>query len=106
MEFRADQPVTVLARVRAFVLCDQIKTFFCNRTHGFYVLIQLEVQDWTYMQAPDRGVRVPCSACAITLKNLGETLGVGGKVGQLNGAVFDKRHGLAVAFHGHHDVEA
>ena len=57
------------------------------------------------MQRADRGVRVPGAARAVLGEHLGQALRVVGEVLQRHGAVLDEGDRLAVALHGHHDVE-
>ena len=57
------------------------------------------------MQAPDRGMRIPCSLGAVPMKDIGQLARVFRKVGQIDRAILDEGHGLALLFHRHHDVE-
>ena len=106
MKFRAYEPVPMFARMRAFVFRDQIKAFFCDCTHGFHILIQLEIQDRPHMQTTNGCMGIPSAACAVLLKNICETSSVGGQIGQLYRAIFHKGYRFSVALHGHHNIEA
>ena len=58
------------------------------------------------MQAADGSVGVPGSARAVALEDGVETLGIVRQVVERHRGVFNERDRFAVAFHGHHDVEA
>src|SRR5207244_8091876 len=75
VEFRADQPVPVLARVRAFVGAHELKSLLGNGPHCLDVILEAQVQHRPYVEAPYRCVRVPGAARAVLLVTIG---GVGG----------------------------
>ena len=102
--FRAHQPVAVFARISAFVLAHHRAGFLGDRAH-FLRAVRAHVEDGPHVQAADRGVRVPGAPGAVLLEHLGQAVGIFGEVLERHRAVFDERHGFAVAFHRHHDVE-
>ena len=106
VELAAHQAVAVFAAVRALVFAHQREAFLGDGAHGRDVVRVLHVQHRPDMQAADRGVRVPGALGAVALEHRVQPLGVVGEILQIDRAVLDERHRLAVALHRHHDVEA
>ena len=104
----AAQTVTMFAAVGSFVFTYQFSSFFGDHTHlrGAAAWTALaHVQDRSNMQSADRRMRIPGTARAVLCKDLGQGVGVLGKMLQWHGAVLDKADRLAVALQAHHDVE-
>ena len=91
--------------MRTLVLAHDGEGFFgdCPELLGPQLLFHVE--HGADVQATHRGVRVPGSGGAVLGEQLVESAGVLRKIGQFHRAVLDARDRLAVALHGHHDVQ-
>ena len=103
--FGAHQPVAVLAGIGALVLLHHRAGFLGDGAH-LLGAVAAHVEDRSHVQRADRGVRVPGAARAVLLEDVGQPLGVLGEVLERHRAILDEGDGLAVALHGHHDVQA
>ena len=106
MEFGADQPVAMLAGMRALVLAHHLEGFFGDGPHRLDVLFELQIEDRAHMQAALGGMGIHGAAGAVFGEDGVEPLGVVGEVRQRHRAILDKGDRLALLLHRHHDVEA
>ena len=106
VEFRAHQPVAMLAGMRALVLAHHLEGLFGDGAHRLDVLLELEVEHGAHMQAAFGGVRIHGAAGAVLGKDVVQPLGVIGKMRQRHRAILDEGDRLAFLLHRHHDVEA
>ena len=96
----------MFAGVRALVLAHHGEGFFGNRAHRLDVLLQLEVEHRTDVQASLGRVGIHRAARAMFGEDADESLGIVGEVRQRHRAVLDERDRLAGLAHRHHDVQA
>ena len=106
MEFGANQPVAMLAGVRALVFAHHLEGFFGDGPHRLDVLFELQIEDRAHMQAALGGMRIHGAAGAVLGEDGVEPLGIVGEVRQRHRAILDKGDRLALLLHRHHDVEA
>ena len=106
VKLRADDAVAMLAGMRAFILAHHREGFLGDGAHRFDVLLELQVQDRTHMQAAFARMRIHGAAGAMFGEHGIEPFGVVGEMGQGDRTVLDKGDGLALLLHRHHDVEA
>src|SRR5689334_22918522 len=68
--------------------------------------VATHVEYGAHVQTADRRVCVPRAACAVFFENAREPVRVFREMLERHRAVLDEGDRFAVAFHGHHDVEA
>ena len=105
MELGAHDAIAVFAGVRTLIVPHHRKGFLRDRTHGPHVLVELQVQHGSDVQAALRGMGIKGALCAVLLEDGGKPVGVVGEIGQRNGAVLDEGDRLAFLLHRHHHVE-
>ena len=106
MKFRANKAVAVLAGMRALIFPHHGKGFFGDLAHFCDICAVFHVQYGAYMQSADGSMRIPCAVGAMFFKNVGEPVGVFGKIVKFNGTILNKGDRFTVSLHGHHDIEA
>src|ERR1022692_772023 len=96
--FAATKAVSMLAGVSALVLANHDGSLLRDGAH-FRRAAAPHVENRAHVQGAHTGVRVPGAVGTVLPKNLRQTLGVFLEVLERDGAVFDERNRLAVAFH-------
>ena len=93
--------------MRPAELNKELKSILSNGTHGGSAisLFHRHIQCRSHIRAADRGMRIPCSLGAMTLKKLRELIGIFGKVLEFDSAISRKDTGFASPLHAHHDVQ-
>ena len=106
VEFRADDAVAMLARMRSAKGPHQLERLFGDGAHGLGPACLLHVQNRTDMKAADRGMGVPGALHPVAIEDGGQLVGIFGEVLQLDRAILEEGDGLCLALLAHHDVEA
>ncbi len=106
VEFRAHQPVAVLAGMRALVFAHHGEGLFGDRAHGMHVFVLAQVEHRPHVQAAGAGMRVPGAARAVLVEDRGQARGVFGQMLERHRAILDEGDRFALLLHRHHDVEA
>ena len=68
VEFRAHQPVAMLAGMRALVFAHHGEGLFGDLAHGMHVFLLPQIEDRPHVQAAGAGMRVPGAARAVLLE--------------------------------------
>ena len=105
VKFGAHDAVAVLARMRALVGAHQREGLLGDRAHRLDVLVQFQIEHGPDVQAPFRGVRVPCAARAVLFEDFRQPGRIFGQMRQRDRAILDERDGFARVLHRHHDVQ-
>src|SRR3546814_3305671 len=91
MEFRAHQPVAVLAGMRTLVFANGLEAFLRDGPHRLRARFLLQVDAGADVQAADGSMGVPGTLRAVLLEDAGQAVGVVGKILQRHRAILEDR---------------